>query len=180
MRVRVHAVLLFVQASFAAFHVFGKHILAEMDPMVLAALRVAFAAPVLLVAAHFVDGYRPKRRDFLHFAYLGLFGVCLNQLLFIHGLERTSATNAAILQAVEDLDSFWRLTPDGMVNTVAQMDALGIVGNGNNSTIGDFDLDRVADIITIIGDNVPSIEVPAGLSAEDLVTNEFIDTSIGR
>lgn len=97
MRRSVHAVLLFVQASFAAFHVFGKHILHEVDPMVLAALRVAFAAPILLTAAWLVDRYRPSRRDLLHLAYLGLFGVCLNQLLFIHGLQRTTATNAAIL-----------------------------------------------------------------------------------
>ncbi|MEQ9501739.1 MAG: DMT family transporter [Deltaproteobacteria bacterium] len=97
MRRSVHAVLVFVQASFAAFHVFGKHILHEVDPMVLAALRVSFAAPILFAAAWFVERHRPAWRDLLHLSYLGLFGVCLNQLLFIHGLERTTATNAAIL-----------------------------------------------------------------------------------
>ena len=92
----------------------------------------------------------------------------------------STATNAAILQAVTDLDSFWQLNVEGMTNTVAQMDALGIVGNGPNDTLGDFEMDRVGKIISLIDANVPSIEVPAGLSAEDLVTNEFIDPSISR
>ncbi len=91
-----------------------------------------------------------------------------------------AATNAAILQAVIDIDSFWQLTEDGMTNTVRMMDELGIVGNGPNSTLGDFDLTRVGEIIDIIDANVASIDVPEGLTAEDLVTNEFIDPTIGR
>lgn len=90
------------------------------------------------------------------------------------------ATNAAILQAVVDLDSFWQLSEDSVAATVVAMDELGIVANGPNDTLGDFDLARVDEIISIIGENVPSIEVPEGLSAEDLVTNDYIDPSIGR
>jgi hypothetical protein len=58
---------------------------------------------------------------------------------------------------------------------------LGIIGNGGNDTIGDFDEVRVADALDEVrpimtGQNV---DVPEDLSAEDLVTNEFIDTTIG-
>ncbi len=90
-----------------------------------------------------------------------------------------TATNAAIVQAVIDIDSFWQLSEDGVVNTVAEMARLNVVGNGPNGTIGDFDLDRVAEVITVTQEQVPSINVPDGITAEDLVTNEFIDESIG-
>ncbi|MFT4987380.1 MAG: hypothetical protein ACI9BK_000147, partial [Acidimicrobiales bacterium] len=48
-----------------------------------------------------------------------------------------------------------------------------------DDTLGNFDLDRVTDIITAISEQVPSVTVLEGLTAEDLVTNEFIDPSIG-
>ena len=59
------------------------------------------------------------------------------------------------------------------------MTDLGLVANGPDSTLGNFELDRVNDIITAIDEQVDSVDVPEGLTAEDLVTNEFIDPSIG-
>ena len=78
-----------------------------------------------------------------------------------------------------DLDSFWQLTDDSVANTVQVMTDLGLVANGPDSTLGNFELDRVNDIITAIDEQVDSVDVPEGLTAEDLVTNEFIDPSIG-
>ena len=89
------------------------------------------------------------------------------------------ATNAAILQAVTDLDSFWVLSEDSVANTVEMMDSLEIVANGSNDTLGDFDLARIDAVIAQVAD-IPAFNVEDGLSAEDLVTNEFIDPSIGR
>jgi hypothetical protein len=56
-----------------------------------------------------------------------------------------------------------------------------ILGNGNNKTIGDFDEARVQKIIEIVtpifaGQKTP---VKPGLKPSDLVTNEFIDQSVG-
>ncbi len=90
-----------------------------------------------------------------------------------------SVTNSAILTAVEDLDSFWELSEDGVLNSVKTMGELKIVGNGNNITVGDFDEDRVDELIGLLRENVESIDVPETLTAEDIVTNEFIDESIG-
>lgn len=58
---------------------------------------------------------------------------------------------------------------------------LGIIGNGDNETIGDFDQDRVTGALDQVrpimtGQN---IDVPEDLAAEDLFTNEFIDTTVG-
>ncbi len=89
------------------------------------------------------------------------------------------ATNATILQAVVDLDTFWQLSEDSVANTVIEMGALEIVNNGPDQTIGNFDMDRVNEVIKITDEQVPSISVPEGLTAEDLVTNEFIDSDIG-
>lgn len=93
----VHGVLLFVQLTFSGMHVLGKIVLEHLDPFALAAIRVVVATPVLLLFAWRHDRCRPTARDLPVLALLGLLGVCLNQLLFITGLQRTTATNSAIL-----------------------------------------------------------------------------------
>jgi drug/metabolite transporter (DMT)-like permease len=92
-----HAALLFVQISFAGFHVVAKAVLAHLAPLALAAARVAFATPLLLLLARRFEHVTPSRRDLPHLALLGFLGVFLNQLMYIFGLRYTSATNAAIL-----------------------------------------------------------------------------------
>jgi drug/metabolite transporter (DMT)-like permease len=93
----VHVVLIFVQVSFGLMHVVAKGVLTELEPLQLAALRVLLATPLLLVIAWRHDGILPPRRELPMLALLGLLGVFLNQVLFIFGLDRTTATNAAIL-----------------------------------------------------------------------------------
>ena len=90
-----------------------------------------------------------------------------------------AATNAAILQAVIDLDSFWELSEESVAQTHATMHGdLGIVGNGPNGTLGDFDLDRVQGVIDLINEQVPSIDA-GDITPADIVTNDYIDPSIG-
>ena len=89
------------------------------------------------------------------------------------------ATNELLLRIVDEMDTFWVLTEDGVADTVTKMEELEIVGNGPDDTVGNFDLDRVNGLIDVIRTKVPSIKVPADLTADDVVTNEFIDPSIG-
>jgi hypothetical protein len=55
------------------------------------------------------------------------------------------------------------------------------VGNGANSTLGDFDVERIKRVISIVGPIYTGQrkEIKSGLSPQDLMTNEFIDTAIG-
>lgn len=95
--VRVHLALLFVQITFGGFNVFGKYVLGYLPSLTVASFRVLFGAPVLMLLALRFDAVRPRRRDLWTLSMLGFFGVFLNQLLFILGLEYTTATNSAIL-----------------------------------------------------------------------------------
>jgi len=94
---RLHLALLFVQVTFAAFHVISKGVLAHLSPLALAGVRAAAAAPLVLAFAWRVERALPRRRDLPALAGLGLLGVLGNQVLYILGLERTTAGTAGIL-----------------------------------------------------------------------------------
>ncbi len=84
--------------------------------------------------------------------------------------------NAIIVDAVEQIASFW-VYDDGLAAfSVAAQKELGLVGNGPDSTVGNIDLDRVQAVIDQISE--AGLDT-AGVTAEDIVTNEYIDDSIG-
>jgi hypothetical protein len=92
-----------------------------------------------------------------------------------------AATNALILDLVEEYDTGWVYSEGVADYSVKTMIDLGLVSNGDNDYIGDFDEARVQKIIdsdtpifTKLG--TPPIE---GITPADLVTNEFLDQSIG-
>lgn len=62
-----------------------------------------------------------------------------------------------------------------------EMVRLGILGNEADGSIASFDEKRVADSLKTFGPifTKGGVKIPAGLSADDLATNEFIDTKIG-
>lgn len=93
----LHLALLFVQVTFGAFHVFGKSLLAVMPPLAIVASRSLISAPLLLLLALRVDRTIPPPRDLMRFAVLGFLGIFANQLLYIYGLQMTTAINAAII-----------------------------------------------------------------------------------
>ena len=94
---RVHLALLLVQLSFGGFHVVAKAVLSQMEPLALAAIRVAIASPILALMAWRHDRVLPHARDMPRLAFLGSLGIFANQILFIVGLKYTTATNASIL-----------------------------------------------------------------------------------
>lgn len=124
--IRVHLALTLVQLIFSSFHVIGKAVLARLSPLALAGIRVMVAVPIFLSLSSIIDRYRPSWRQQLRLALLGCFGVFGNQLLFISGLARTSATNAAILMPA--IPAFTVLV--GAVLRIERVTARRLIGVG--------------------------------------------------
>ena len=119
---------------------------------------------------------RPDKLDEAARACLEAF-IPLVQQAAVDFMADPRPVDEAILRAVADLDSFWELSPEGAENTVRLLEELGIVGNGPDATIGNFDPDRVARIIDQVR-QIPDF-ADVDVAPEDIVTNEFIDPSIG-
>jgi hypothetical protein len=88
-----------------------------------------------------------------------------------------SAANALIVETVETFDDFWVYPAELAEFSVDTQVELGLVGNGPDDTVGNFDEARVQSVIDKMA--AAGMDVPADLTAADLVTNEFIDPSIG-
>ena len=73
---------------------------------------------------------------------------------------------------------FWKMPAALVENAVTVQRAIGLVGNGNNLTLGDFDLQRVAALLAKIRASL-DVRAKKGVAPEDVVTNRFIDPRIG-
>ena len=90
--------LVTVQTLFGLLPVAGKLVFATFHPLALGAIRVSIAAVILVVVQHFLADRRiDLRRDGIQVAVLALFGVVLNQTLFVVGLEKTTTVNAVLI-----------------------------------------------------------------------------------
>jgi drug/metabolite transporter (DMT)-like permease len=95
----VHLALIAVQVMFASLGVAGKLVLRELPPFGLIAFRTPVAALLLLAVSAFSPRERVAPRDLASIFVYALFGIIANQLLFIEGLQRTTATNAVVIGA---------------------------------------------------------------------------------
>ncbi|MEY3358142.1 MAG: hypothetical protein RIR87_1201 [Actinomycetota bacterium] len=98
------------------------------------------------------------------------------QIDFVTSPERTVAT---ILDVVTQLDTTWSQSAELANYAVATMKQLGIVGNGDTPTFGDFESPRLDDFITravpILREQ--GLAIPE-LAARDIATNEFLNPDI--
>lgn len=88
-----------------------------------------------------------------------------------------AATNAMIVDIVERIDSFWDYSPGLAEFSVDTQKELGLIGNGPDDTVGNMDIDRIAEVIAKI--TAAGFDVDPSLQPGTIVTNEFIDESIG-
>jgi drug/metabolite transporter (DMT)-like permease len=96
-RLNVHLALLAVQVAFASLSIVGKRVLEELPPFALVAIRTPSAAIALWLIAFARRKWRIPMRDVAMLAALAVLGIAGNQLLFIAGLARTTATTAVVL-----------------------------------------------------------------------------------
>jgi hypothetical protein len=85
--------------------------------------------------------------------------------------------NKIIIDAVEKYADFWVYSEGVAAYSVETQKKLGLVGNGPDKTLGNFDFDRANKVLQQMKD--AGLDVPADLKAEDIYTNEFINPDIG-
>jgi len=92
-----------------------------------------------------------------------------------------ASTNKLILDLVTKYNNGWTYSQGVADNCVAQMKSLGIVGNGKDSTLGNFEDSRLTALIEITKPifTAQNKEMKPDIKAADLATNEFIDPAIG-
>lgn len=99
----LHGALLLVQAAFGTLAVEGKLAMSPrfgVSPPALAMVRILGGALVFVPAHLFLRSPRARGwRDAAELALLALFGIVLNQALFLAGLRRTSPVSATLLVA---------------------------------------------------------------------------------
>ncbi|PIT99381.1 MAG: hypothetical protein COT74_10275 [Bdellovibrionales bacterium CG10_big_fil_rev_8_21_14_0_10_45_34] len=95
----VHLGLAFVSLLFGVSYVFGKILLFSMEPGAWIALRVTLTSAFFWIL--FGKTVWKKRGDlklrFWHLGVCALFGVVINQISFIEGLQRTIPSHSAIM-----------------------------------------------------------------------------------
>src|SRR4051794_9679946 len=89
-------------------------------------------------------------------------------------------TNDLIVKLTSQFSSFG-YAPDQAANAAKAMKTNNIVGNGPNKTLGDFDGPRGSDLFThaLSVYATQHTETKAGLKAEDIYTNKYLNPDIG-
>jgi hypothetical protein len=92
-----------------------------------------------------------------------------------------ASTNKLILDLVTKYNNGWTYSQGVADNCVKQMKDLGIVGNGKDSTLGNFEDSRLTALIDITKPifTAQNKAMKPDIKAADLATNEFIDPAIG-
>ena len=107
-RIEGYGALLVVQLFFGLFPVFGKWAMAAFSPRAVAGWRICFGALCLGLVAFLLHGREafPKRGSWGRFCACALLGVTLNMVLFLEGLERSTAVNAGLIIQVIPVFTF--------------------------------------------------------------------------
>lgn len=85
--------------------------------------------------------------------------------------------NKIIVDTVSQFHDFWTYTAQRAKVAHAAIDKFGLISNGDNKTIGDMDAERIQDLIDKM--RLGGEKIKDGLKADQLLTNQFLDPSIG-
>lgn len=103
-----HLALLAAQVCFGLFPVFGKLAMSAFEPLAVASLRVATGGLVLGLAAAALHGRAAllARGDVPRLLVCAALGVLANQLLFLEGLQRSTAVHAGLIVCLIPVSTF--------------------------------------------------------------------------
>jgi len=96
---QVRAALLAVQLLFGIHYLVAKWLVSELEPAAWACLRVCSSFVVLALLSRFGGRMLPPWRDTLYLGFCSLFGVILNQALFLEGIQRTTVGHSALINS---------------------------------------------------------------------------------
>ncbi len=96
-------------------------------------------------------------------------------------VQDAKSTNDLIVKLVDAYKVGFTYSADQAQFSVDQQLKLGMVGNGDDKTLGDFDPSRIQRVIEIVRPIYVTQrkDMKANLKPGDLATNEFLDESIG-
>lgn len=96
-------------------------------------------------------------------------------------VEEPASTNKFISELVSKYPKAFPYSAEQGDAAAKAMKDDAIIGNGKDTTIGDFEEARVQRIISIVTPIFAAQKTPVkpGVTVSDLVTNEFIDPSVG-
>lgn len=96
--IKIHLALISVSAIFGINTVTSKIALREINPYALVFFRISIAAILLFTVHRFLVKEKiQSMADYLRLAWFSVFGIVINQTLFLKGLALTTAINAAVL-----------------------------------------------------------------------------------
>jgi hypothetical protein len=89
--------------------------------------------------------------------------------------------NDLLVDYVSQLNGGFVLSAGKAADSSAKQLELGLISNGDDSTLGDFDASRVQRLVDDLQPvfRARKISLPDDLSPDDLVSNDFLDRSIG-
>jgi hypothetical protein len=108
--------------------------------------------------------------------------VPLMQQAQVDYLRDPGPVNQGLLRMVRELASSWTLSEGLVADAVKKLLDLKLAGNGPDGTLGNLDMDRLAQMIDILEPIYAAqrvTTVKADLSPSDIATNDFIDPRIG-
>src|ERR1039457_5321695 len=94
--IKAHLALFLAQVLYAASFPIAKIVMETIPYSALVILRVAGAVILFWASSLFIQE-KVERKDFFRLFLLGIFGVAVNQSLFLKGLHLTSPIDAAIM-----------------------------------------------------------------------------------
>ncbi|HWY98286.1 MAG TPA: EamA family transporter [Bacteroidia bacterium] len=102
--IKAHLALLGVNAIYGANFSIAKSVIGhDIQPFALVLLRAMFSMILFWATSFFFPKEKIARKDFTKLVLLGIFGVALNQLLFIKGLYNSKPINASIIMILNPI-----------------------------------------------------------------------------
>lgn len=106
-RTRAHLALITANIIYGLNFVFGKAVMPEfIKPFALLTIRNVITLILFWISSLFIPKEKVQRKDLLYILSIAVFGVVINQALFLWGLSLTSPINSSIIQSINPIFAF--------------------------------------------------------------------------